>query len=86
MSWIDALCVILFFALAFGVIIFLWYLEKPERELRKKRLAAEWSFYHSAAYVFDHIARNIDSYDAAFFNIESSLISISQSLSTKEEQ
>lgn len=86
MIWYEFLFVFLFLGCLVSIPVLLWFLEKPERELRKKRLEAALQFYHSAGYVFDHIACGIDSYDATLNNIESALISIDNSLFAKEEK
>ena len=76
MTWYELLVLFFFLAAIVSIPIILWFLEKPERELRKKRLEAEWKFYHTAGYVFEHIACDINRYDAALFNIESAMFQI----------
>ena len=76
MTWSDFFALIFLIVVLFGSGAFLWWLDKPERELRKKRLEAEWKFFHTAGYVFEHIACDINRYDAALFNIESAMSQI----------
>lgn len=76
MKWIEFLLALSVVIVAFAALFLMWHLEKPERELRKKRLVAEWEFYCSADWFFRHIARNIDSYEATLNRIETALIGI----------
>ena len=59
------------FTVIFGLLLFfgspflLWHLDKPERELRKQRLAAERDALAAVGYVFSHIAGDIVGFDRA---------------------
>lgn len=74
MAWYELIVLFMFLAAVISLPICLWLLEKPERELRKKRLEEAVNFYHSAGYVFNHIASNLEQYVSdheiitAFFN------------------
>ena len=63
MAWYELIVLFFFLAALISLPLCLWFLEKPERDLRKKRLEEAVNFYHSAGYVFNHIASNISRYD-----------------------
>ena len=70
MSLLEFLTVILFALILAGTFLVLWLLEKPLRDLNRKRAQAQYEFYHSAAFVFDHIANDMVSIDRTFYMLE----------------
>ena len=70
MTWSDFFALIFLIVVLFGCGAFLWWLDKPERVLRVKRLEAELNFFQSAGYVFNHIACDIEGFDRLRLMIE----------------